>query len=304
MARTKRLLEIAATTTLGTLAAAAGAAATVWSFSPRKDALIENRWRQICHYRYAHRGLHDKTQGIPENSLPAFEQARDYGFGAELDVHLTKDGALVVFHDSDVFRMCGTKGIVEKMEYKELSKLHLAGTNERIPLFDEVLQIFEWDATTPAATMPAPIIIELKTYGSNAFALTEQAVKALDKRNVRYVIESFDPHVLLWLRVHRPDIIRGQLAENFLQDDTTEDQSLFLRWSASALLGNPIGRPDFVSYRFEDRHNAAVQIVCSKLGVRLVTWTIRSKDAMITSESEGAPVIFEGFVPGPRSAIL
>lgn len=304
MAKTKRPLTIALAATLGTLAAAGGIAAATWSFSPRKDSLIENRWRQICHYRYAHRGLHDKTQDIPENSIPAFEQARDYGFGSELDVHLTKDGALAVFHDSEVFRMCGTKGIVEKMDRTELSKLRLAGTNEQIPLLDDVLQIYEWDATTPAAAMPAPLIIELKTFGANAFELTEKTVQALDKRNVRYVIQSFDPRVLLWLRIHRPDIIRGQLSENFLRDASTENQPFAMRWGAGTLLANPIGRPDFVAYRFEDRHDAAPDMVCKRLGTKLITWTIRDSRSMLASEDEGAPVIFEGFIPVARSTIL
>ena len=44
-------------------------------------------------FRYAHRGLYDKEAGIPENSLPAFSRAIARGFGAELDVHLLRDGS-------------------------------------------------------------------------------------------------------------------------------------------------------------------------------------------------------------------
>ena len=297
-------MSIVAAATLGTLAAVGGIAAATWSFSPRKDSLIEDRWRQICHYRYAHRGLHDKAEGIPENSLAAFERARDFGFGSEVDVHLTKDNSLAVIHDSEVFRMCGTKGIVENMTCKELAQLRLAGTNEHIPMLDEVLQVYEWDATTPAANMPAPLIVELKTHGKNAFELAERTMQALDKRNVRYVIESFDPRVLLWLRMHRPDVIRGQLSENFLRDDATEDEPLVVRWGAGTMLANPLGRPDFISYRFEDRHDVAPNMVCKTLGTKLVTWTIKDARSMLTSEDEGAPVIFEGFIPAPRSTIL
>lgn len=47
--------------------------------------------------KWAHRGLHDKKRGIPENSFPAFRAAIEAGDGIELDVHLTKDGQLVVF---------------------------------------------------------------------------------------------------------------------------------------------------------------------------------------------------------------
>ena len=52
----------------------------------------------------AHRGIFD-NQVIPENSLAAFRKARDYHFPIELDVSLTKDGVLVVFHDKNLQRM-------------------------------------------------------------------------------------------------------------------------------------------------------------------------------------------------------
>ena len=68
-------------------------------------------WRRLPGTLYAHRGLHGP--GVPENSLPAFRAAAAAGYGAELDVHLTADGRLVVFHDGDLTRMCGVEGTVE-----------------------------------------------------------------------------------------------------------------------------------------------------------------------------------------------
>ena len=61
----------------------------------------------------AHRGLH--SEGIPENSLPAFEKAADGGFGIELDVHASKDGVLVVHHDFDLYRMTGERGMIPEL---------------------------------------------------------------------------------------------------------------------------------------------------------------------------------------------
>lgn len=104
-------------------------------------------------YRYAHRGFHDKPV-IPENSLPAFRRAIEHGFGAELDVHLLKDGTLAVFHDSDLRRCANVDGQIEDLTLEELKQLRLEGTDEQIPTFDEVLALFE------SAT---PLIIELKT---------------------------------------------------------------------------------------------------------------------------------------------
>ena len=90
------------------------------------------KWELLKKYRYAHRGFHDKPV-IPENSLPAFRRAIEHGFGAELDVHLLKDGTLAVFHDSDLRRCANVDGQIEDLTLEELKQLRLEGTDEQIP---------------------------------------------------------------------------------------------------------------------------------------------------------------------------
>lgn len=58
---------------------------------------------------YAHRGLHTEDGTVPENSLPAFRAAAEAGYAVEMDVHLTADDQLVVFHDDTLERMCGVR---------------------------------------------------------------------------------------------------------------------------------------------------------------------------------------------------
>ena len=65
-------------------------------------------------YRFAHRGYHDKPL-VPENSLPAFRRAIAHGWGAELDVHLMKDGTLAVIHDSSLLRTAGADVQIEEL---------------------------------------------------------------------------------------------------------------------------------------------------------------------------------------------
>ena len=72
------------------------------------------KWEILKKYRYAHRGYHDKPV-IPENSLPAFRRAIERGFGAELDVHLLKDGTLAVFQ----------AGAVDVLHDDEQTRVHL-----------------------------------------------------------------------------------------------------------------------------------------------------------------------------------
>ena len=115
-------------------------------------------------FRYAHRGLYDKAAGIPENSLPAFSRAIARGFGAELDVHLLRDGTLAVFHDSDVKRMTGREGYLEDLSADELKDYALDGTKETIPQFKDVLALFAgracrslWRSRAFATTLPSSL---------------------------------------------------------------------------------------------------------------------------------------------------
>jgi glycerophosphoryl diester phosphodiesterase len=284
--------------------AAGVGAAVVYGMAPRTgNKTVDERWNEFVRYRYAHRGLHDDSLGAPENSLAAFRRAREYDFGVELDVHLTADDRLVVIHDSDLKRMTGKEGIVEELTRPQLEEYRLNGTNQGIPTLAEVLRIFEWDGR---GTMPAPLIIEIKTYCENADLLTSRVMECLDTFDVRYCIESFDPAVLVWLRRNRPEVIRGQLSMDFLASDAGASAKALpppLRVGATALLGNVAAKPDFIAYKFDDRKQPVVRLVCGLLGGKLITWTIRSERDMLASEAEGAPVIFEGFLPAPQSCV-
>ena len=131
-------------------------------------------------FRYAHRGLYDKEAGIPENSLPAFSRAIARGFGAELDVHLLRDGTLAVFHDSDVKRMTGREGYLEDLSADELKDYALDGTKETIPQFKDVLALF--------AGTGLPLIVEVKSFRDNFAELTERTMAELDKFGVKYAV--------------------------------------------------------------------------------------------------------------------
>ena len=267
--------------------------------APRRDADVNERWHQVRRHRYAHRGLHDSAQGIPENSLAAFRLAREAGYGAELDVHLTADGIAVVVHDAELMRVTGQGGVVEDLTLEQLTKYRLGGTEERIPTLEQVLDVWE----TCGEGMPAPLVVELKVERRNWAELCRTTLEVLDHHpQQRYVIESFDPRALVWLRRNRPEVIRGQLAEDFVKHDDATYLSMPARLALSGLLDNIVTRPDFVSYRFEDRHRPGIAL-CRALGGRPVYWTITSEDQMLDSEMEGAPIIFEGFRPRPLSGI-
>ena len=258
------------------------------SMTPRRGEKQLERFRQ---YRYAHRGLHNKERGVPENSLLAFRYAVAGGFGAELDVHLTKDKRLVVIHDSYVDRMCGTHGRVEDMTLSQLRELRLLGTEQKIPLLEEVLPIF---------CGKTPLIIELKVEKNNHRQLCEKTMQVLSAYRGDYCIESFDPRALQWMRRNEPFVIRGQLAENFLEQSEVPGLQLLGRFVLTMLMCNFLTRPDFVAYRYEDRLDLPARLCCGLLKAQEVSWTIRKQADLEVVEQAGAIPIFEGFLPARR----
>ena len=242
------------------------------------------------HFRYAHRGLHDRSAGIPENSLAAFRRAIGHGFGVELDVRLLADGSLAVFHDSDLRRMTGCEGTVEALTAARLSDYKLGGTEETIPRLCDVLEQFEGTRL--------PLVVELKSHKGNHNALTARAVAELDKYHVPYVMESFDPRCLLWLRRFRPDIVRGQLAQDFLRKpENASGNGRVMDRLLTDMSFNAATRPDFVAFHFEHRDARGLRRVKRLRSADIFYWTIRSREDMETAEAEGAQVIFEGFIP-------
>ena len=203
-------------------------------------------------WKYAHRGLHG--DGVPENSLKAFSMAVENGYGSEMDVHLLADGQLAVIHDSLLKRTTGADGRIEDLTSLQLKNYRLEGTDETIPLFSQVLDIYAGKA---------PLIVELKPVGDNVDKLCERAMKVLDQYYGVYCVESFDPRCVYWFKKHRPEIIRGQLSENFLASPTSKLPAV-LKFLLKALVFNFLTRPDFVAYKFTDRKTLG-NFLCRKL---------------------------------------
>ena len=242
--------------------------------------------KDLARWDYAHRGLHDKAAGLPENSLAAFKAAVDSGYGAELDIHLLKDGNLAVIHESSLLRTTGAEGIIEDLNIEDLKKYNLDGTEETIPTFESVLDLFEGRA---------PLIIELKAHKNNAAELCDAACKILDNYKGEFCIESFDPRCIKWLKKHRPNIRRGQLSQNFLKSPSGRGKiadffltSLFFNWFT---------RPHFVAHKFADMDSFWYRAYMKIFKPQGAAWTLRTLDDFNEAKKRGLITIFEGFKP-------
>ena len=204
------------------------------------------------HTMIAHRGLFDNHSEAPENSLAAFRKAVDQGFGIELDVQLTKDGKLVVFHDFDLKRMCGIHKKLTELTYAELEQYSLKGSTEKIPLFSAVLDLIAGRT---------PLVVEIKV-GYDYKATTEAAAEMLSQYSGVYCMECFNPLALVWYRRHNPKVLRGQLSMDFFHSE--DKMPKIVRFFLTNLLLNFCAKPDFISYNHKDRHIRGFRM-CRKL---------------------------------------
>lgn len=236
-------------------------------------------------WAYAHRGLHGN--GIPENSMAAFQAALEHGYGIELDIHLMKDGNLAVIHDSSLLRTAGVDVQIEDLTQEDLAQYPLEGTQEIIPLFSQVLALHAGKA---------PLIIELKPERNNHYALVAAAVQAMDGYEGIWCMESFDPRCVHILKKNYPQVIRGQLSENFPKTPGSKLPAV-LKWVMALLLPNVLTKPDFVAFRFRDRKLLSNRLCCDLWGLQEVSWTLQSQEEYDAAVADGCIPIFEGFCP-------
>lgn len=227
----------------------------------------------------AHRGLHTPSEGIYENTLPAFQKAADLSYPIEIDIHLTADGKVIVFHDDTAKRMCGVDANIEEMTLDEIRSLTIMNTNQTIPTLEETLKIVDGSVF---------LLIEFKAK-NNSKALCEAADAILRNYKGKYFVQSFYPQVLFWYKKHRKDVCRGQLAKRF-------QKTGIAKFLLGNMLLNFIGRPDFIAYRYQDAGNPMRRLV-RWLDSANLGWTIRSEEELKESKKAFDGYIFENFLP-------
>lgn len=232
---------------------------------------------------FAHRGLHD-NKTLPENSLAAFKNAIDHGYGIEFDVYLTDEGTLIVHHDPSLKRSCGVKLHPEKIKNADLDKYRLFGTDEKIPLFKDVLALVNGKVK---------LIIEIKV--TKKYVQTCTAVlEALKDYKGEYCLESFDPRAVLFMQDKRPDLLVGQLYDPnpiqrlYCHKLKTHVRAAFMAASIKTLKSS-----------FYPRVQAADP------STAIVTWTVRTPKQLELAKQKADNFIFEcnakndGYIPAP-----
>ncbi len=238
---------------------------------------------------FAHRGLHDVTDGRPENSLASFRAAIALGYGIELDLQISKDGQALVFHDYDLQRLAGVGGAVCQWTADELRALPLIGGDEGIPTLAEVLKLVDGQV---------PLLVEVKNQnlrlGNEVGRLEEATAAALEFYSGPAALMSFNPHSVTWMAKLCPAIPRGLITCNFDKDD----------W-----LLVPDGRrnelatiPDFdatgacfISHQQDQLDNPRV-LDLKERSVPVFCWTVRSSEQERKAREIADNVTFETYL--------
>jgi glycerophosphoryl diester phosphodiesterase len=224
----------------------------------------------------AHRGLH--TNLIPENSLLSFQKALENNYAIEFDLTITKDEKVVVFHDENLFRLCGINKNIEEVEYSYLKELKLLKSEETIPLFENLLTLVEGKTA---------LIIEIKKHNKIG-VLENTVIKLLENYKGKYCICSFDKNILTWFKNNNPHLKRGLIFESNPKKFEKYNKILFLYKYYKT-------KADFISldYKLLD---SSVYDFCKKNNLELITWTIKNKEDYENIKKKVNGVIFEKFI--------
>ena len=246
--------------------------------APGKKMDIE-RFKSV---KFAHRGLHNAERA--ENSMSAFGAAVDAGFGIELDIRLSSDGELVVYHDDDLKRVARREGLVKDFTADELAQMKLLDTDDGIPRFSDVLALVDGRV---------PLLVEIKENAGDS-TVSAAAAKMLAEYKGDYIVESFNPLSLGNIKKKLPGATRGILSHKYYKYEPFKKPLYFL---LQLLLLNRICSPAFVAYDPKDADAISLR-AARDLGAVTFAWTVRSEEEEIEAYKNGFDsVIFENYIP-------
>ncbi|MBQ2876414.1 MAG: glycerophosphodiester phosphodiesterase [Clostridia bacterium] len=243
-----------------------------------KDTASVNEYKNVL---FAHRGLHNSVRA--ENSLSAFAAAVEAGYGIELDVRLSKDGKLVVFHDDTLDRVCGISGKVIDYTAEELSAFSLSGTEDGVPTFSEVLSLVDGKV---------PLLVEIKEDAGDS-KVSSAAAKMLADYKGKFIVESFNPLSIKNFKAHLSGVPCGILCESYVKEKKYRKPLYYL---IGAMITNAICKPSFIAFNHRHYKSFALRLARKLYKTPTFAWTVRSVEEERAARKHGFDsVIFENY---------
>jgi|SRR5262245_8594272 len=231
----------------------------------------------------AHRGLHDETSGVIENTPSAVSAAVCAGYAVEVDLQITADHEAVVYHDAMLGRLTEGEGRLAAMQAADLKRVPFKATADRMMTLGELLDL---------VAGRVPIFLELKSQFDGDVRLPRRVAQALTNYEGPIAAMSFDPHPMRALRDLAPALPRGIVAERLRSGRTVGSRD-----KLAYLVNGLRGLPQFIAYNVRDLPAAGPLLARSLLGIPLLTWTVRSQADRERAARWADQMIFEGFRP-------
>jgi glycerophosphoryl diester phosphodiesterase len=236
----------------------------------------------------AHRGFHDGASRI-ENTPTAIAAAVERGFSVEIDVHLSADSKVFVFHDETLDRLTEGTGETAARTLSELQAVPFKAVADRIPRLEEVLEIVAGRTT---------LVIEVKSrFGPLQADLVEAVADSLTGYRGPVAVMSFDPRIVADFARVAPGLTRGIVADDAADPHDYGGLDAAARADLAGLGHLPWSRPQFVAYWVKLLPNAVSRRVREELKLPLLTWTVRSAEDRAAAAAHADQMIFEGFEP-------
>ena len=241
----------------------------------------------------AHRALHDRAAGRPENSRAAIRAAVAAGYGIELDLQISADGVAMVFHDDDLNRLTAATGPVRARTAADLGAIGLTDAEDGIPTLAQVLEI---------VAGRAPLLIELKDQsgqmGPDMAGLPEATAAALKGYAGPVAVMSFNPHAMAEMAGHAPDIPRGLTTFEWPEDELPKRPGVAERRAHLLAIADydAVGAC-FISHHWRDLSRPRVAELKAQ-GAAVLCWTIRSLEQEAEARQIAQNITFEGYQAG------
>ncbi len=237
---------------------------------------------------FGHRGLHDASNGVIENTAPAFAAAMAAGYGIETDLQISADGEAMVHHDDALGRLTEGTARLADLSAADIKAVRFKGSSARILTLGELCELVAGRST---------LLLELKSRFDNDLRLAKRTADLIARYSGRAAIMSFDPDLIEAVRKTNPDLTRGIVAERHYSDPEWDQLPLARKQSLAWLLHTPRSRPQFLAYSVHDLPAAPALLARTLFGLPLLTWTVRSDDDRQRAARWADQIIFEGWRP-------
>jgi len=236
----------------------------------------------------AHRGLHDASRGVIENTASAFSAAITGGYGIECDLQISADGQAMVHHDDALGRLTEGSARLAELKATDIQAIHFKNCTDRILALGDLCELVGGRTT---------LLLELKSRFDGDLRLVQRCAQVLSGYAGPVAIMSFDPALVEAIHHAAPRMTRGIVAERYYRHPEWDRLSAWQKRRMAWLLHAPQSRPHFLAYSVKDLPAVPPSIAHTFFGWPLLAWTVRTEDDRKVAARWADQMIFEGWRP-------